>query len=172
MTTTRSSGPGSCRDAQLGDPVSQERLRLAADVLYREAVRCSALADGEVIGRQLADLGAAPAPDALLAWCRDFRLALRVDGPPVPNALVAALDYELRDDPRSALLMLVDGLLKLGHIERQDAARFDNTLGGNPSLDELRSALTMWIIRGAAWGGPILGWMRDLCHRLEDRGSP
>jgi hypothetical protein len=152
--------------------VKPEQLFLAADVLYQEALRSSALPDGEVVGRQLADLGPAPTQDALLVWCRDFRLALRVDGPPVPNALVAALDYELRDDPHSALLMLVDGLLKLGHIERQDAARFDDTLGGRPSRAELRSALQMWIVRGAAWGGPILGWMRDLCHRLEDRCDP
>ena len=42
-------------------------------------------------------------------------------------------------------------------------------VGHEPTAEALRAVLMTWITRGAAWGGPIVGWMRDLRDRLESR---
>jgi hypothetical protein len=151
--------------------VKPEQLSLAAEALYQEALRTAAFAVEEDLGEQLAGLGTSPTREALLGWCRNFRLALPVKCQVVPRALVWALECEIEGDGRQAVLVLVGALVHLGHIELREAEETEAELGPSPSDADLCTALRRWIRRGAAWGGPILGWMRDLCHRLEDRWS-
>jgi hypothetical protein len=90
----------------------------------------------------------------------------------VQLTLVWALECEIEGDARNAVLALVGALHHLKRIEFGEAEEVEAELGDKPSAGELCTVLRRWIERGAAWGGPTLGWMRDLCHRLEDGRTP
>jgi hypothetical protein len=156
-----------------------EQLRVATE-LYQEAVRKGALfldASSGALGAQLAAVSSSPRRDALLAWVGNFRSACIGGVPPRPGqpmpaeehieiaALATALEHELAGDPRGAVVVF--GVM-LHHQQRLEADEVEEIQRApEPSAEELRTVLGSWIMRGAAWGGPILGWMRDLHARLE-----
>ena len=148
----------------------EEQLRHAAEVVYQEAHRAAGLYSAKNIGQLLADLSTSPTREALLAWCSDLRLALPRECPLEPRTLVSALEREIEGDMRLAVLVLGGALVEQQRLEARDAEQADIELSGEPSREALRAVLQRWIHRGVAWGGPILGWMRDLRHRLEDGG--
>ena len=152
----------------------------SASALYQEAVRKGALfldASSGALGAQLAAVSSSPRRDALLAWVGNFRSACIGATPPRPGqpipaeehieiaALAAALELQLAGDFRGSVYVLGAMLVHQRRLEASEVEEIQR--GPDPSAEELRTVLGSWIMRGAAWGGPILGWMRDLHARLE-----
>ncbi len=157
----------------------EEQLR-AAHKLFDEAVRTHALGAHvvpEALGAQLLALGSSPTHDSLLAWARNFRGACigatpLVAGQPMPleghleiGASASALELELQGDFRGAVVALGSALVHQRRLIAEEVGELER--GRAPNTEELRTVLGTWIQRGAAWGGPILGWMRDMRDRLE-----
>jgi hypothetical protein len=151
--------------------VTEGPLRRAADALYQEARRSSALAQEAPVGRRLAELGPRPTRAALLVWCSELRLALPSECPLEPRALAWALACEIEGDVRVAVLVLGCALIEQERLGLHAAEEAEIELRDRPSRAALRAVLQRWIVRGAAWGGdPIVEWMRGLCDRLKDGG--
>ena len=153
-------------------------LRAARDLL-EDAGRTRALvAPGfhPMLSAQLVALGPSPTQESLRTWTRDFRRAC-IGVPPFPpqpmapavhleiGACVASLELEVEGDLRGAVVELGSVLFHERRIGAEELRELED--GPEPSSDELRTVLGVWIQRGAAWGGPILGWMRDLRDRLD-----
>ena len=85
------------------------------------------------------------------------------------SARAEALERELQGDLRGAVVVLGGMLVHQRRLEASEVGEIER--GPEPSPEELRTVLGSWIQRGAAWGGPILGWMRDLHDRLEAPGG-
>jgi hypothetical protein len=156
-----------------------EQLRVAT-ALYQEAVRKGALfpdASSTSLDAQLAATTSSPMPDALLAWARNFRNACigavppRQGQPPPADehieiaALAVALEHELAGDFRGSVYALGVVLIHQRRLEADEVYPIERAR--EPSAEELRTVLVTWIARSGAWGGPVLGWMRDLHDRLE-----
>ena len=128
------------------------------------------------LSAQLVALGSSPTQESLRMWTRDFRLAC-IGVPPFPPqpmapavhleiaACASSLELEMEGDLRGAVVELGSVLFHERRIEEEELRELED--GPEPSSDELRTVLGVWIQRGAAWGGPILGWMRDLRDRLD-----
>ena len=150
------------------NPADQLR---AAHRLYRDAVRSGAVAP-EPLGSRLLALGTAPTHEALLAWAHDFSAAL--GRPPVDRADIVACAvsfcHELSGKLGDAVFVLGELLSVQRRLTPDEVKEASADVGHEPTTEVLRAVLTIWITRGAAWGGPIVGWMRDLRDRLESRG--
>jgi hypothetical protein len=143
----------------------------AAHRLFEAAMHSGALTSFEVLGSRLLELGTVPPCEALQVWAHDFCVAL--GRPPVQSAdLVAcalSFEQELSGKADRAVLILGELLSAQGRLTQAEFNEAAAELGSEPTAETLCAVLQRWIFRGAAWGGPILGWMRDLRDRLEVR---
>lgn len=143
----------------------------AAHRLYQEALGSGAVAP-EPLGSRLLALGELPPHETLLAWAHDFRDALGT--PPVQSAdlvgCAVSFGLELSSKAVEAVMVLGELLSAQGHLTPAELGEAAEELEREPTADALRTVLMTWINRGASWGGPIVGWMRDLRDRLEPPG--
>jgi hypothetical protein len=147
----------------------KEQLR-AAHALFREAEIAGALTSAE--SRDAQPLAAVSTPEALRAWAHDFRAALSTEGHLELVARARSLELELEGILPGAVLVLGRLLVLQQRLETAELEEVAAELGPEATREGLRAVLTTWISRGAAWGGPILGWMRDLRDRLEIEEAP
>ena len=156
-------------------------------MLFAEAVRTRALIFHEALDARLLVVASSPTQGSLLAWAGDFFTALPTEGhieledsrlaPDFLTALRAkghlelvvcawSLQQELEGQLAGAVFVLGQALVQQQHLQPSEVTGIAAELGAEPTAEALRTVLHGWIQRGAAWGGPILGWMRDLHHRL------
>ena len=143
-----------------------EQLRVAHE-LFQEAMRTRALVAEESLGLQLLGFGSETTQESLLAWSRGFRAAMPTKGHGELVASAQAFELELAGDIVGAVLVL--GRLLVAQ-QRLEIGQFDEIaveLHATPTPEALRAVLQSWVHRGLAWGGPLLGRMRDLSERIE-----
>jgi hypothetical protein len=140
----------------------------AARALFQEALRTRSLVAEESLGLQLQTLGSEPTSETLHTWLRAFRVALPAHSPVELLASAEALELELGGNLLGALLVLGGLLVARQRLERGEVDEAAAELGAEPTPEALRVVLQSWIHRGAAWGGPILGQMRDFYARIEE----
>jgi hypothetical protein len=143
-----------------------QQLRVARE-LYQEAVRTRALVAEESLGLQLCGFGSEADRESLRAWSSAFRAAMPTKGHRELVATAQALELELEGNLVGAVLVIGRLLVAQRRLEMSEADESAADLGAKPTPEALRAVLQGWIIRGAAWGGPILGQMRDLSERIR-----
>jgi len=143
-----------------------EQLGLAR-ALFREGLRTRALVAEESLALQLRGLGPEAAPESLQTWLRAFRNALPPQGHLELVSSAEALELEVAGNLVGAVLVIGGLLVAQQRLQMGEVDEAAAELGAESTPEMLRSVLQGWIQRGAAWGGPVLGWMRDFYERIE-----